>query len=70
MWRSHEPREWHRDLDAVAADIRDTADRMVRTVRGALGLATLAVLGSIAWLWIKHRYGFETLGQFWEFLSH
>lgn len=36
LWHSHEPREWRRDLDAAAADIRDAAERVVRTVRGTL----------------------------------
>jgi len=60
-------------LDWVRKQVRAFARLMSRlhwTVRGALGLATLAVLGSIAWLWIKHRYGFDTLGQLWNFLSH
>ena len=59
-------------LDWVRRQVRAFAKAMSRlhwTVRATLGLATLAVLGSIAWLWIKHRYGFETLGQFWELLS-
>jgi uncharacterized protein (TIGR02611 family) len=43
--------------------------RLHWTLRAGLGLATLAALVSIGWLWIRHRYGFETLSQFWEFLS-
>jgi uncharacterized protein (TIGR02611 family) len=59
-------------LDWVRRQVRAFARTMGRlhwTVRAGLGLATVAVLTSITWLWIKHRYGFETLSQFWEFLS-
>jgi len=47
-----------------------TMGRLHWTIRAGLGLATVAAMASIGWLWIKHRYGFETLSQFWEFLSH
>jgi uncharacterized protein (TIGR02611 family) len=60
-------------LDWVRKQVRAFAKAMSKlhwTVRGVLGLATLLGLASIAWLWIKHRYGFDTLGQFWDFLSH
>jgi uncharacterized protein (TIGR02611 family) len=59
-------------LDWVRRQVRAFARTMRRlhwTVRVGLALATVAALTSIAWLWIKHRYGFETLSQFWEFLS-
>ena len=60
-------------LGWVRRQVRAFARLMSRfhwTIRAALGLATVALLMSTGWLWIKHRYGFETLSQFWEFLSH
>jgi uncharacterized protein (TIGR02611 family) len=60
-------------LNWVRRQVRAFAKVMSRlhwTARGALGLVTLFVVSSIAWLWLKHRYGFDTLGQLWEFLSH
>jgi uncharacterized protein (TIGR02611 family) len=59
-------------LDWVRAKVWAFARMMGRlhwSARVAIGLTTLAALTSIGWLWIKHRYGFETLGQLWEFLS-
>jgi uncharacterized protein (TIGR02611 family) len=59
-------------LNWVRRQVRAFARFMSRfhwTIRVGLALATLAVLMSVGWLWIKHRYGFETLGQLWDFLS-
>jgi uncharacterized protein (TIGR02611 family) len=58
-------------LNWVRRQVRAFARFMSRfhwTIRAGLALTTLAALASIGWLWIKHRYGLETLGQFWEFL--
>jgi uncharacterized protein (TIGR02611 family) len=60
-------------LNWVRRQVRRFARLMSRfhwTIRAALGLATVALLMSVGWLWIKHRYGFETLSQLWDFLSH
>jgi uncharacterized protein (TIGR02611 family) len=60
-------------LDWVRRQVRAFARLMSRfhwTIRAALALATLALLMATGWMWIKYRYGFETLSQFWEFLSH
>jgi uncharacterized protein (TIGR02611 family) len=43
-------------------------NRLHWTARTALGLATLAAIGALAWFWIKHLYGVETAGQIWDFL--
>jgi len=38
-------------------------------VRIALGTAVVVGLASVAWLWIKTRYGFETAAQFWDYIT-
>jgi uncharacterized protein (TIGR02611 family) len=58
-------------LDWVRRQVRAFARLMSRlhwTARAGLGLATVAAIATIAWLWIKNRYGVETAGQFWDFL--
>jgi uncharacterized protein (TIGR02611 family) len=58
-------------LDWVRRQVRAFARLMSRlhwTARTGLGLATLAAITAVGWLWIKYRYGVETAGQFWDFL--
>jgi uncharacterized protein (TIGR02611 family) len=59
-------------LDWVRRQVRAFTQMMKRlhwTLRAAFSLAVVAVLLSIAWLWVKHRYGFDTLTQFWEYIT-
>jgi uncharacterized protein (TIGR02611 family) len=46
-----------------------TMKRLHWTLRAAFTLAVGAVLLSIAWLWVSHRYGFDTVNQFWEYIT-
>jgi uncharacterized protein (TIGR02611 family) len=43
--------------------------RLHWSLRAAFSAGVIAVLLSVGWLWVKHRYGFETLSQFWEYIS-
>jgi uncharacterized protein (TIGR02611 family) len=38
-------------------------------VRASLAISVAVGLVSISWLWVKHRYGFATAGQLWEYLT-
>ncbi|GAA1034494.1 hypothetical protein GCM10009557_39330 [Virgisporangium ochraceum] len=59
-------------LDWVRRQVRAFTRMMKKlhwSLRAAFSLAVVAVLLSIAWLWLKHRYGFDTLAQFWEYIT-
>jgi uncharacterized protein (TIGR02611 family) len=59
-------------LDWVRRQVRAFTRMMKKlhwSLRAAFSLAVVAVLLSIAWLWVKHRYGFDTLAQFWEYIT-
>lgn len=58
-----------RMLGWVRRQVRNFTRMMLKlhwTLRATFSFAVIAVPLSIAWLWIKHRYGFETVGQFWD----
>lgn len=59
-------------LHWVRRQVRNFTQMMKRlhwSLRAASSVAVIAVLLSITWLWVKHRYGFETLSQFWEYIT-
>jgi uncharacterized protein (TIGR02611 family) len=59
-------------LNWVRRQVRRFTQMMLKlhwTLRAAISVAGVALLLSIAWLWIKHRYGFETVGQFWDYIT-
>lgn len=59
-------------LNWVRARVRAFTRMMKRlhwTLRAALSLAVAAVLLAIAWLWVGHRYGFDTLSRFWDYIT-
>jgi uncharacterized protein (TIGR02611 family) len=59
-------------LDWVRGRVRAFTQMMKKlhwTLRAAFSVAVIAGLLSITWLWVKHRYGFETLSQFWEYIT-
>ena len=59
-------------LNWVRRQVRAFARRMSRlhwTLRTALGLASWRRWCHCGWLWIKHRYGFETMTQFWQYIT-
>ena len=59
-------------LHWVRRQVRNFTQMMKRlhwSLRVASSVAVIAVLLSITWLWVKHRYGFETLSQFWEYIT-
>jgi uncharacterized protein (TIGR02611 family) len=59
-------------LGWVRRQVRAFTRRVSRlhwTLRVTLGLLVLVAVVSTGWLWIKHRYGFDTMTQFWEYIT-
>jgi uncharacterized protein (TIGR02611 family) len=64
VWAQHLLNWVRRQVRAGTAQLM----RLPWPLRVLLGVAVVVALLTAGWLWIKHRYGFETISQFWEYL--